>query len=97
MEEGARYRVEPGAAWIAHELGPMTVVYHRRSGITHMVGEPVPQILEALASVGPADAGAVTQHLSKAFDLDAEDALETVVAARLVELAALGLIVREGA
>lgn len=90
------YRVEPGVAWLAHELGPMTLLYHRRSGVTHMVSEPVPQILDALQAIGPADAGAVTRHLAARFDLSSDDESMTAVAARLAELAALGLI-RAGA
>ncbi|CAN5268634.1 hypothetical protein BH10PSE13_BH10PSE13_22830 [soil metagenome] len=86
------YRVEPGVAWLAHDLGPMTLLYHRRSGITHMVSEPVPQILDALKMIGPADAGAVTRFLGASFDLTSEDEACAAVAARLEELAALGLI-----
>ena len=87
-----QYRVEPGIAWLAHELGPMTLLYHRRSGITHMVSEPVPQILDALNATGPADAGAVARHLAAHFELSAEGGIEAIVAARLEELAGLGLI-----
>lgn len=92
MSEQQRYRVEPGAAWLMHDAGPMTLLYHRRSGITHMVSEPVPQILDALVAIGPADAAAVAAHLGAHFDLAAEEGVEAVVAARLDELAGLGLI-----
>ncbi|MET0361279.1 MAG: HPr-rel-A system PqqD family peptide chaperone [Sphingobium sp.] len=74
----------------------MVLIYHRRSGITHMVSEPVPQILEALDAIGPADARAVARHLAGRFDLEADDggSVEAVIAARLEELAALGLVYR---
>jgi PqqD family protein of HPr-rel-A system len=93
------FRVEPGETRLSRDVGLMTLVYHRRSGITHMVNEPVPQVLEALDAIGPADAGAVARHLLGSFDLRAEDggSVEAVIAARLDELAALGLVVREGA
>jgi PqqD family protein of HPr-rel-A system len=99
--ESIRFRAEPAQVRLAHDLSPMTLIYHRRSGITHMVSEPVPQILAALDAIGPADAGAVTRWLGASFDLEAEEddagagAIETVVAARLEELATLGLVTRE--
>lgn len=63
------------------------IVYHRQSGQTHMLAEPVPEILEALAE-GPADAETVADRLDRRFDgVDPE-----MVAERLGELAALGLI-----
>ncbi|HEX7820043.1 MAG TPA: HPr-rel-A system PqqD family peptide chaperone [Sphingobium sp.] len=102
-----RFRAEPAALRLGHDLGLMTLIYHRRSGITHMVSEPVPQILEALDALGTADAAAVARHLLGRFDVQAdddndpacgpEDSVETVIAARLEELAALGLVLREAA
>ncbi|HEX7871886.1 MAG TPA: HPr-rel-A system PqqD family peptide chaperone [Sphingobium sp.] len=96
---GIRYRAEPEQLRLVHDLGPMTLIYHRRSGITHMMSEPVPQILEALDVLGPADAAAVTRYLGASFDLETEeaDAAAMVIAARLDELALLGLVVRERA
>ncbi len=98
---GDLFRVEPTGLRIDHDLGLMTLIYHRRSGITHMVSEPVPQILAALEAIGAAgagaDAGAVARHLSGSFDMqvDGGSSIEAVIAARLDELAALGLVVRE--
>lgn len=89
-----RFTVAPGEMCLSCDLGPMTVLYHRRSGTTHMVSEPVPQILGALAEIGPVDAEGLANHLAAGFDLaDAED-VAVSVAARLEELAALGLISR---
>jgi PqqD family protein of HPr-rel-A system len=93
-----RFRAEPLSSRLVHDVGPMVLIYHRRSGITHMVAEPVPQILAALDALGPADAGAVARWLGESFDLETEDgAAEAVIAARLEELAALGLVARETA
>lgn len=89
----ARYSVGPIETCLTRTLGPMTILYHRRSGTTHMVSEPVPELLEALAAIGPADAAAVAHHLASAFDL--EEGAEPAVAARLAELADLGLVKRE--
>lgn len=80
-------------------MGPLTLIYHRRSGITHMMSDPVPEILAALDAIGPADASAVARHLSTRFDLEAEAAedVQAIISARLAELALLGLVVREAA
>lgn len=96
MRPTTLFRVEPAGLRIGHELGVMTLIYHRRSGITHMVSEPVPQILAALEDVGPADAAAVSRHLAIHFDLraDEEAGVETVISVRLEELALLGLVLR---
>lgn len=83
---------------LAHVMGPMTLVYHRRSGVTHMLSEPAPQILEALDAIGPADADAVARWLGARFDLESEDGSAIVaIVARLEELAGLGLVMREAA
>ena len=42
------YQAEPANARIVEALDMMTLIYQRRSGITHMVGEPVPQMLDAM-------------------------------------------------
>jgi len=91
------YRAIPAEMRLRHDLGVMTLIHHRRSGITHMVSEPVPQILEALDALGPSDVAAVTAHLRAHFDLAAEDGSDaaTAIRARLIELATLGLVSRE--
>lgn len=100
--ESIRFRAEPVDLRLDHDLGLMSLIYHRRSGITHMVSEPVPQILEALDVLGLADAGALARHLLGSFDVQADDGdgaeaeVARVVAARLDELAMLGLVIREG-
>lgn len=87
------YRAEPADQRLIEPLDVITLIYQRRSGITHMVAEPVPEILAAMGDAAM-DAAAVLERLSALFDLsDADDAL-AVVAARLEELADLGLIDR---
>ena len=44
------YKAESADARIVEPLDMMTLIYQRRSGITHMVGEPVPQMLEAMGN-----------------------------------------------
>jgi PqqD family protein of HPr-rel-A system len=72
-------------------LDGLSAIYHRASGATHVVAEPVPQILEALGG----DVLTLTELLARlgtAYDLG--DADVSALAARLDELAALGLVIR---
>jgi PqqD family protein of HPr-rel-A system len=87
------YEAESADQLLIEPLDAITLIYQRRSGITHMVVEPVPEILAAMGA-DAVDAAAVVARLAASFDLGAaEDALETVTA-RLEELADLGLVQR---
>lgn len=72
-------------------LGALILLYHRRSGLTHFLAPPAPQILEALAE-RPASAEELLARLSEHYDLGAD--AETALAARLDELEAAGLVRR---
>ncbi len=72
-------------------LDGFMLVYHRPSGQTHMLAEPAPDILAALAQ-GDADPSEILRRLSRDLGLDSEGDAEAVIAARLAELAELGLI-----
>ena len=86
------YRAEAADQMLRENLGPIDALYHRRSGATHLVAAPVPQILDALAE-GPADLAALMARLSARFDLDeTDDAARAALAERLSELAGLGLV-----
>ena len=87
------YIAEPADQFWVEPLDAMTLVYQRRSGITHMVAEPVPEILAAMGGETVSAAMLVTT-LSDQFDLGTDEDAEAVVAARLEELAELGLIQR---
>lgn len=89
---GIIYKADPPAARRLVPLDALDLIYHRPSGMTHVVAEPVPQLLDALAA-GPADAGALVARLSALHDFDAEGAVEAI-AARLAELEAIGLVWR---
>ena len=78
---------------ILHELDSMTLVYHRPSGITHIVADPVPAILEVLEGK-TLSAEEVGNLLSSNFQVDDETDLENIVLARLEELCKLGLVER---
>ncbi len=87
------YLAEPADQLLVEPLDAITLIYHRRSGITHMVAEPVPEMLAAMGDT-PVDAAKLVALLSRQFDLGAEEDAESVIAARLEELAELGLIER---
>jgi PqqD family protein of HPr-rel-A system len=87
------YRAEPADQRLVEPLDAIALIYQRRSGITHMVAEPVPEILAVMGD-DSVDAADVLGRLAASFDLgDTEDALATVEA-RLEELAELGLVER---
>lgn len=75
---------------IQRELDGLTLLYHRPSGLTHMLASPLPEILDALDDT-PVTAAGLLKRLSVHYDLGGEgDALEELVA-HLEELTALGL------
>ena len=88
-----KYQAEPAEARIVEPLDMMTLIYQRRSGITHMVGEPVPQMLDAMGS-DAVDAATLALRLATSFDLGGQDDAVALIAERLEELAELGLVVR---
>lgn len=85
------YSAAPAATLRVVPLDALTLVYHRTSGITHVVDAPVPEILEALTE--PLSAADLLAKLSAQFDLI--DADLAALAVRLDELAAVGLVERQ--
>jgi PqqD family protein of HPr-rel-A system len=70
-------------------LDPLTAVYHRASGITHLLASPAPELLEAMGDDW-LDADALMERLSRHFDLGDGDVAS--LRARLDELVAAGLV-----
>lgn len=95
MKDGSRYRADHVAQLLVRPLEDLTLIYHRRSGVTHMVTSPVPEIL-AVMGRDALSAAQILARLSYTYDLEAEDAesIEAVLDARLEELVALGLAER---
>ena len=87
----SRYRAAPPETLRIVPLDMLTLIYHRASGITHVVDAPVPEILEALGEEA-LGADALLARLAERFDLADADA--GALAARLDELAAAGLVER---
>ena len=75
----------------AVQFDELTLVYHRASGITHVLAPPAPEILDALAGESMTRAGLLSR-LGDEFDLG--DADPDALLARLDELVAAGLVER---
>ena len=71
-------------------LDTLTAIYHRASGITHIVDSPVPELLAAL--VEPRHLDALLAYLAAEYEL--ADADPAALTARLAELEAAGLVTR---
>jgi PqqD family protein of HPr-rel-A system len=89
---GPRHIADPPEQVRAVELDGLTALYHRPSGLTHILAPPAPQILDVLAA-NAADAAEIVARIAENFELEAEDA-ETAIGARLAELEAAGLVRR---
>ncbi|MEP7350340.1 MAG: HPr-rel-A system PqqD family peptide chaperone [Sphingorhabdus sp.] len=87
------YQAESADQRLVQPLDVMTLIYQRRSGITHIVAEPVPEMLEAMGD-DAVDAAALVERLTGSFDLGEAAEAEAVITARLEELAELGLVER---
>lgn len=83
-----RYCAPPADALIAVELDALTALFHRPSGITHLVAAPVPEILAVLREAMTADD--LLAALARDYDLADPD--PAALAARLDELVASGLV-----
>ncbi|MBB4840746.1 PqqD family protein of HPr-rel-A system [Sphingomonas kyeonggiensis] len=72
-------------------LDALTLIYHRASGITHVVDAPVPELLEALTPA-PQTLDQLLAALTERYDL--LDADPAALAIRLDELVQAGLVER---
>ncbi|MCD2322562.1 HPr-rel-A system PqqD family peptide chaperone [Sphingomonas sp. IC-56] len=89
--EAATYRAAPDATLRVVPLDALTLIFHRASGITHVVDSPVPEILELLGD----DALTTEQLLARLADHFAvADADADALRARLDELVVAGLVER---
>jgi PqqD family protein of HPr-rel-A system len=87
------YRAAPPGALRVEPLGELTAIFDRRSMQTHLVVSPMPEIL-GLVGADPCSAALLASRLAATFDLDGEHDVQSILAERLVELAAMGLVER---
>lgn len=88
-----KYRAAPKEDLIWHDLDSMMLLFHRPSGITHMLADPAPAIIEVMENA-PLTAAEIASRLTALFDIEAGVDAEEIVIARLEELSALGLVSR---
>lgn len=93
--QSPRYKSEAADQLLVEPLDAMTLIYQRRSGVTHIVAEPVPEILAVMGN-DLLNAEDVATRLANNFDIGTSDAV-AIVLARLEELAVLGLVERRNA
>ena len=87
------YRAAPAEALRVEPLGELTAIFDRRSMQTHLVVSPMPEILDAMGA-DACNAADLAGRLAAAFDLDAAEDARPILAERLAELAAMGLVER---
>jgi PqqD family protein of HPr-rel-A system len=87
---GPLYIADPQDEMKAVPLDGLTAVFHRPSGITHLLAPPAPQILEALAG-SAADTEGLLVRIAERFEIEGG---AEALAARLAELEAAGLVRR---
>ncbi|MGJ8535813.1 MAG: HPr-rel-A system PqqD family peptide chaperone [Parasphingopyxis sp.] len=87
------YRADPPEARRMVALDGVALIFHRPSGLTHILAPPAPQILDALAE-GAAEPAALLDRLKRDYDFGDSDDLEAALEARLAELEMSGLVWR---
>lgn len=86
-----RYRAALPVTLRIVPLDALTLIYHRASGITHIVDAPVPEILEVLGD-DALTLPALLERLAERYELGDPDPM--ALAVRLDELVAAGLVER---
>ncbi|WP_299326892.1 HPr-rel-A system PqqD family peptide chaperone [Parasphingopyxis sp.] len=89
----AIFRADPPEARRMVMLDGVALIFHRPSGLTHIVAPPAPQILEALGE-GDASPDTLLERLQRDYDFGAADDLAAALDARLAELETAGLVWR---
>ena len=87
--DDAVYRAPPTDGLLIAPLDEFTAVYHRASGITHLLTEPAPQIIAILGESG-LTLSALLDRLAEDYELS--DGTREALAARLDELVEAGLV-----
>jgi PqqD family protein of HPr-rel-A system len=87
------YRAAPRDALRIEPLGELTAIFDRRSMQTHLAVSPLPEILDAMGA-DACTAAALAARLSARFDCDEAGDIGPILAERLSELAAMGLVER---
>lgn len=92
MDNSLSYRRDTADVLLSCALEDLTLLYHRRSGQTHMVISPVPELLDRMADGAPVTAHILHDRLAQEFDLGPPDEAIAEITTHLDALAALGLV-----
>ncbi|HUD94132.1 HPr-rel-A system PqqD family peptide chaperone [Sphingobium sp.] len=92
MDAKGYYRLDARDATRACVLDDLVLLYHPRSGQTHMVISPVPEILDQMHIDERVSAADLHDRLARHFDLGPREAALPEIAAHLDALVALGLV-----
>lgn len=92
MDAIKTYRRDGGDVVTSCALDDLVLLYHHRSGQTHMVISPVPEILDSMADGVPMTAADLHDRLARDFDLGPADEALAEIGAHLDALMALGLL-----
>ncbi len=87
LSNAPRFRCAPSGTLRIVPLDDLTAIYHRASGQTHVVAEPVPQILDALG-----DEARTFDDLIGRLRLPDDNASRELLSERLGELCLSGLV-----
>ena len=86
-----RYFRDCRGSVLVRRLDDLTLLYHRPSGMTHLLDSPLPEILDELEEK-PQATGTILERLSRAYDLGAaEEASKAGLDDHLQMLVSLGL------
>jgi PqqD family protein of HPr-rel-A system len=87
-----QYRRDPQDDVTACALDDIMLLYHHRSGQTHMVISPVPEILDRMETGAIVSAQQMHDRLALDFDLGPPDEAVAQITTHLDALVALGLV-----
>lgn len=82
------YQAAPLHSLLIEPLDELTAVFHRASGVTHLLASPAPELLRALQE--PATVDGLLARLREEYEI--KDGDRAALLARLDELAAAGLV-----
>jgi PqqD family protein of HPr-rel-A system len=91
MRGESRYCAAAAGDIVRVQLDELTAVFDRRSGQTHLLASPLPEMLQALGG-GEWALHDFIIHLTDRFDMAGANDAAALIAERLAELAALGLV-----
>jgi len=88
-----RYRISEPHDLLRHRLDSMAALFQKSSGITHIIAEPVPEILKIMGS-DVMTSEEIASKLTEKYDVEEGIEVGDIILARLDELRILGLVER---